>query len=123
MEIPKPFFMSENRLNSVEWIVVSFFSLSVIFLSLYTHFSAYEERIDLLPYPDKPIIVLEVSGEVEKPGRYNVKKGIQMKDLLEMVKPTLSADLSKIDLKAEIETSRVVKISRKRSTKKTSKKR
>lgn len=72
------------------------------------------------PFQDPPIIVIEVKGEVNKPGRYNLKKGESMATLLAMVEPTSQANLEKIDMAQEIRESKVIKISRKTNPKKKS---
>ncbi len=92
--------MPRPSLQISEWFVIYFFFALLASLIVIAKISSYKANKYLGKAPAVPSIFVEVSGEVARPGSYEVRKGTSCKDVLKRAKPKKFADLSKIDLDA-----------------------
>ncbi|MFC1643630.1 helix-hairpin-helix domain-containing protein, partial [Chlamydiota bacterium] len=75
---------------------IFFVLLVLIIINIMTRYyfqpteNIYAERIE----SDDDIIIVHISGEVENPGVYGLKKGSKISDVLRKAKPAIKADLS-----------------------------
>lgn len=99
-----------------EWLVVALFAISILFLTLYTQWSARQGHFTY-GNPSKPLILLSITGEVGDPGFYNVRKGKTVREALEMAGVKESADLTKYDLNELVEAPRKLVVKAKREKK------
>lgn len=93
--------MSRPSLQPSEWFVIYFFVVLLSSLILISKISSYKAGKYLGNEEIVPSIFVEVTGEVKRPGSYEVRKGASCRDVLKKAKPKRFADLSKIDLDAE----------------------
>jgi hypothetical protein len=91
------FITPHDRLYPFEWVLIAFFSASLIALSLYTSAQA-EAPLDALegemvtPYQ----IIVTISGAVKNEGEFLVPYGTTLREALRLAEPLADADLSKI---------------------------
>lgn len=111
--------MNPGPLLSHEWLVVALFSFSIIFLTVFSQWSASQARFTFKEV-SKPLVVLHITGEVESPGLYNIEKGKTIRDAFDRAGVKPSADLAKYDLDELVEAPRkfVIKAKREKRTKK-----
>lgn len=94
--------LNPGSLLAHEWLVVALFSFSILFLTLFTQWSASQAHFSF-EETSKPLILLSISGEVAEPGHYNIERGRTVREALRMAGVKETADLSKIDLDAQVE--------------------
>ena len=108
--------LNPGPLLSHEWLVVALFSFSILFLTIFTQWSAKQGQFTY-GNPSKPLIMLSITGEVGQPGFYNIQKGKTIGDALKLAGVKDNADLSKYDLKELVEAPRKLAIKAKREKK------
>ncbi|HAB99635.1 MAG TPA: hypothetical protein DCE71_07435 [Parachlamydiales bacterium] len=92
--------MSHRSLNFSEWFVVSFFLMllaSLVVISKVSSWKAKNLLSEMAPLETRKI---EISGEVLRPGVYELRSRSTCKEALERAHPKRFADLSHIDLTA-----------------------
>ncbi len=92
--------MSRPSLNFSEWFVVSFFLALLVTLVIVSKVSSWKAKNDLLKMRPVETVRIEVSGEVFRPGVYELRAGSLCGEVLERARPKRFADLSKLDVKA-----------------------
>lgn len=115
----------QNRLYMQEWMVIAFFVVLMVLLTLATHscdshsMDAYGASKDQLSphHIVSPEIEVFVEGEVEFPGRHLVKRDAKVKELLLLSKPFADADLSSIKLEGKLKKGQILKIPPKKTIK------
>ena len=104
----------QNKLYIHEWMAVIFFIALMFILTISTHScssdSTAQSKETTPHYITNPNIEVFIEGEVEFPGRHEIKRGSKLKDLLLLVKPKPEADLSKIKLNALLRKGQAIKI-------------
>lgn len=109
-----------ERLLVHEWIAI----LGIIGLLAMLTAVALVSNKDTNPPVTKPHyivdqeIVVFVEGAVDKPGRYTVKKGALLKDIVSLAQPKAEANLKGLRMESKLKNGRVIKIPVKKSKKK-----
>lgn len=104
----------QSKLYIQEWMAVIFFIALMFVLTIATHSCNSDSTVlfneagshDI----SNPNIEVFVEGEVEYPGRYEVKRGSKLKDLLLLSKLKSGADLSKIKLNTLLRKGQTIKV-------------
>ncbi len=103
-----------NKLYIHEWMAVIFFIAIMLLLTVSTHScssdSTAQSKEEIPHYVTSTNIEVFVEGEVEFPGRFEIKRGAKLKDLLLLVKPKQEADLSKLKLNVVLRKGQKIKI-------------
>lgn len=94
--------MSRPSLNPSEWAVITVFLLLLSSLGLIAKISSWKARDLLSSAPPLETVQIEVSGEVLRPGVYELRKNSLCAEILERIRPKRFADLSGIDPKAPV---------------------
>ena len=103
----------QNKLYIHEWMAVIFFIALMFVLTMATHSCNSDSIVSKETTSHAVInsnIEVFIEGEVEFPGRHEIKKGSKLKDLLLLAKPRQEADLSKIKLNGLLRKGQTVKI-------------
>jgi hypothetical protein len=103
---------SEAKLHLHEWLAVATligFMGMLTFITLTTG-SLNISTTDAPHYVVDQEISVFFEGAVENPGRYQVKKGTLIKDLLSQVKPKPQADLRRIKGESKVRNGQVIKV-------------
>ncbi len=90
--------MTRPTLNIPEWILVIGFLSLLISLVIISKISAIRAQSILEVHKLIETVLVEVAGEVAKPGRYLVEKGSTLAELMQTVKPKKFADLAALRL-------------------------
>jgi protein involved in polysaccharide export with SLBB domain len=105
--------ISKNELYPHEWLVILFLIALFVILTLATHSCESQS----LPqdemtshYIVNQYIEVSVEGAVENPGKYTIKKGTTVKDLLDIAKLTTSADLRHLKQDRVLRRGQIIKI-------------
>lgn len=104
------------RLPVHEWLAVLCIFCLLVMLTLLSRLTTYETLPDELDDPHyvvDPNIEIFIEGAVEIPGRYHVKKGMTVEEVLALAKPQPDADLRRIKLDSKILRRRTIKIRKK----------
>lgn len=97
--------ISKRTLDPSEWVVISAFLVLLCSLILIAKISSCRAKDLLSVEPLPKTIQIEVSGEVLRPGIYELPSESLCGEVLERVKPKRFADLSDIDPKAPVVSS------------------
>jgi hypothetical protein len=91
-------------LHAYEWITVILIVALMGWLTAITHFksNALPEVLDQPHYIFNPEIEVWIEGAVKNPGKFKMKRGEKVEDLLERAQPTKEADLSQIRQKTKL---------------------
>lgn len=110
----------EHKLPTHEWIAI----LVILTIFFTICLTAIRSSDSLLPQSSDhpsilqdPYITINIFGEVEKPGEYQVKKGVVLREVLEQAKPLPAANLSRYKLDAQQRRSRTIQIKKKKTHK------
>lgn len=92
--------MSHRSLNFSEWFVVSFFLMLLTTLVAVSKVSSWRAKNLLSEMAPLETRKIEISGEVLRPGVYELRATSCCKEVLERARPKRFADLSHINLMA-----------------------
>lgn len=109
--------LTRASLRTREWFAVILF-LTIFAFLIQRACNAGPERWpewNGAPLP-KPVIlvVVQLRGEIEHPGRYHFPKGTTIEEALSEAKVKETADLSKLDLKKELKKGMTIHVPRKK---------
>lgn len=95
-----------------EWFVISFLIALLLLLGLISHSceSQIPEVTKKKHYLKQPMFDVFIEGEVEFPGKYTVKRGAKVEELLLLAKPKYSADLRRLKKEAVLRKGQKIKI-------------
>lgn len=93
--------MPRSSLQPSEWFIIYFFLALLASLIIIAKISSYKTGKLLGQEALIQSVLVEVAGEVQRPGIYTVRKGSSCREVLKKARPKKFADLSKIDLDAE----------------------
>lgn len=104
--------VEEKKLPFHEWLAIFTIVLLLSILTLITLSSSRSTQDCGRPhYVINPEIPVRIEGAVEKPGKYFVKKGCTVKEILENVPLQSDADLSRVKMDRQIKRKgQVIKI-------------
>ncbi len=98
---------NQTRLLSSEWILVGSLVLLMVSLAIVGTINASRSSsvLEENPLPPHELCTVVISGEVSKPGAFQVSPGTSLKKIVRKSAPTPFADLKKIDLEQQVEES------------------
>ncbi len=105
---------NENNLLTQEWLVIVFLIILLIILTLSSHsfdgqsVPEVEKNSHNLVKSDMEVFI---EGEVEAPGKYLVKRGSKIEDLVALAVPKTTADLKGVKLKNLLKKGQCIKVS------------
>ncbi|MBX9743966.1 MAG: hypothetical protein K2X08_02005 [Chlamydiales bacterium] len=102
--------MSEpvKSISYSEWLVVSFFLILISSLVIIAKLSSWKVNSYISELSPAETIVVRVSGEVVREGSYEMPAGSLYRDLLQKISLKRFADISQIDLGAQIPASLII---------------
>lgn len=96
-----------------EWLAIVSVLFVFVILTVVSH-SCYQEKISETSVSAHQLInseiTVQIEGEVEFPGKYQMKKGAKLKELIELAKPTPIADLKRVKQEAVLRKGQRIKI-------------
>ena len=105
--------MEKQKLPLHEWLAVLTIILALLLLIVVTTFQGSGTLPETTGEPHYLVaqeVEVTVEGAVENPGTYILKKGAQVKDVLELAKPVPQADLRKINPEVKLRDGRILKV-------------
>lgn len=97
--------MKTPKLKEREWIAVLFLMTAFVGLSLKALQTDFSRWPVLNSEPvEKPavLVVIQVKGEVARPGRYHFREGTALKEVIAQASPLPQADLARLDLTKKV---------------------
>lgn len=90
--------------------VIILFILFLAFLNLYLDDGKLPKTQDAIVIVTSPLIEITVEGAVKKPGKYQVKKGTLVQEVLKLADPFDTANLKRIKLDSKITRRRTIRV-------------
>lgn len=108
----------KNKLYTHEWLSVLAIAGLMGLLTLLSQINPSNPDNDLPRFVINPQITVFVEGEVENPGRYELKRGSKVKDLMQQITLLPTADTRKVRPEAKLRDGQVIRVAKKRIPKK-----
>lgn len=90
------------------WILGTITSIG--FISLALSLTLDKKQTFVMPSVSSDEVQIKISGAIEKPGEYNVKKGMRLYEAIKLAKPLNNSDLSKLNFDSIINKNLTINI-------------
>jgi protein involved in polysaccharide export with SLBB domain len=76
-------------------------------------FQSTEHIVESQHYVVEPFVTVHIAGAVNKPGAYRVRKGVELKEILDLAGLEADADIHRLNLQAKVRNGQQIKVPRK----------